>query len=96
MITLDKPNLFFNIEPAASPDQNGIFGKSECTITVKNKTSSHVAVRTKTTKKDVYAVNPTYGVILPEGLLEIKFVYYIKVRLIVHFIKLKNYFILRI
>jgi hypothetical protein len=49
---------------------------------VKNKTSSNVAVRTKTTKKDVYAVNPTYGVIQPEGLLEIKFVYYIKVRLI--------------
>jgi hypothetical protein len=80
VITLDKPNLFFNLDPATTPDQNGIYGKSECTVTVKNKTSSHVAVRTKTTKKDVYAVNPTYGVILPEGSLEIKFVYYIKVR----------------
>jgi hypothetical protein len=49
-------------------------------MTVKNLTNSFVAVRTKTTKKDVYAVNPTYGVVNPEGTLEIKFVYYIKVK----------------
>jgi hypothetical protein len=49
-------------------------------MTVKNLTKSFVAVRTKTTKKDVYAVNPTYGVVNAEGTLEIKFVYYIKVK----------------
>ena len=48
-------------------------------MTVKNLVNSNVAVRTKTTKKDVYAVNPTYGIIPPNGTLEIKFVYYIKV-----------------
>ena len=45
---------------------------------MKNLTNSCVAVRTKTTKKDVYAVNPTYGVIQPNGVLDIKFVYFIK------------------
>jgi hypothetical protein len=49
-------------------------------MTVKNLTGSFVAIRTKTTKKDVYAVNPTYGVIYPNGSLEIKFTYHIKVR----------------
>ncbi len=50
-------------------------------MTVKNLVNSNVAVRTKTTKKDVYAVNPTYGIIPPNGTLDIKFVYYIKVKL---------------
>jgi hypothetical protein len=61
---------------------SGIYGKSECIILVKNLTNNHVAIRTKTTKKDVYAVNPTYGTINPAQTFEIKFVYYIKVNTI--------------
>lgn len=76
---MDKPNLYFNIEPSANVDNTGVYGKSECIVAVKNLTNSCVAVRTKTTKKDVYAVNPTYGVIQPNGILDIKFVYFIKV-----------------
>lgn len=65
------------------PDQSGIYGKSECIVLVKNHTNSLVAIRTKTTKKDVYAVNPTYGIINPLQTFEIKFVYYIKVTTII-------------
>jgi hypothetical protein len=49
-------------------------------MVVKNKSNSFVAIRTKTTKKEVYAVNPTYGIIVPQGTLDIKFVYHIKVK----------------
>ena len=79
MISLDKPTLFFSLSPSANPDNTGIYGKSESVMLVKNLTNSHVAIRTKTTKKDVYAVNPTYGIINPSGTFEIKFTYYIKV-----------------
>ncbi len=81
MIELDKPNLYFFLTPSPTVDGNGVYGKSECIMKVINKTDSFVAIRTKTTKKEVYAVNPTYGVVNPNGALEIKFIYYIKVKI---------------
>lgn len=83
VIALDKPILVFNLSPTPTPDTSGIYGKSECVILVRNLTNSHVAIRTKTTKKDVYAVNPTYGIVNPAQTFEIKFVYYIKVFIII-------------
>jgi hypothetical protein len=71
--------MTFELTPSNIPDNTGIYGKSDFTMTVRNLTSSLVAVRTKTTKKEVYAVNPTYGMVPPKGTLEIKFVYFIKV-----------------
>ena len=79
MISLDKPTLYFELSPSSIPDNAGLYGKSESVMIVKNLTNSYVAIRTKTTKKDVYAVNPTYGVINPRASFEIKFTYYIKV-----------------
>lgn len=76
---MDKDALYFNLDPATYPDQKGVYGVSDFVMTVRNLTGSFVAIRTKTTKKDVYAVNPTYGVVYPNGTLEIKFAYHIKV-----------------
>jgi hypothetical protein len=80
MIIINKSILTFNLEPTTNPDVNGMYGKSESSIIVTNLVDSHVVIRTKTTKKDVYAVNPTYAFINPKETFEIKFVYHIKVK----------------
>lgn len=84
VIELNLPNLSFDLDPSPTQDSSGIYGKSDFTMTVINKVNSYVAIRTKTTKKDVYAVNPTYGIISPNSAIEIKFVYYIKVRILIN------------
>ena len=40
---------------------------SELKLTITNLTSEYIAFRIKTTKKDYYAVEPTYNVLIPNG-----------------------------
>ena len=49
---------------------------SELKLTITNLTSEYIAFRIKTTKKDHYAVEPTYGVLTPNGEQKIKITYY--------------------
>ena len=49
---------------------------SELKLTITNLTSEYIAFRIKTTKKDYYAVEPTYGVLTPNGEQKIKITYY--------------------
>ena len=49
---------------------------SELELTITNLTSEYIAFRIKTTKKDYYAVEPTYGVLTPNGEQKIKITYY--------------------
>lgn len=47
-------------------------------IVVSNISSYPVGIRIKTTKKDIYAVNPTYSLISPMNSLEVRVAYFIK------------------
>lgn len=48
---------------------------SDSSLFIKNESNNFVAVRIKTTKKEMYAVNPTYLVMKPKEGVDIKVVY---------------------
>lgn len=87
IFTLDKDILVFKINPSnfsklsshSSLHSNDSQPLSEENVTVTNLTSDYLAVRTKTTKKEKYAVNPLYCVIPPNGTKVLNFIYYNKI-----------------
>lgn len=66
------------MNPSDIPDINTGYGKSECHINVKNLTNDYIAIRVKTTKKEIYSLSPTYSLIQPNSNLDIKFTYTIR------------------
>ena len=85
IFTLNKEILSFKINPQnsklsshSSIHSGDIKPLSEENIEVTNLTSDYLAFRTKTTKKEHYAVNPTYCVIPPNGTKSLNFVFYNK------------------
>ena len=87
IFTLDKDILVFKINSSnlsklsshSSLHSNDSQPLSEENVTVTNLTSDYLAVRTKTTKKDKYAVNPLYCVIPPKSTKVLNFIYYNKI-----------------
>ena len=87
IFTLDKDILVFKINPSnlsklsshSSLHSNDSQALSEENVTVTNLTSDYLAIRTKTTKKEKYAVNPLYSVIPPNGTKVLNFTYYNKI-----------------
>ena len=72
VIKLNKQVLSFNV------NVNSKIQKSECDIKVKNLTFNYLALRVKTTRKEEYAVNPNYCMILPDGEVTIHFIMTLK------------------
>ena len=72
VIKLDKQVLSFNVNVYSK------IQKSECDIKVKNLTFNYLALRVKTTRKEEYAVNPNYCMILPDGEVTIHFIMTLK------------------
>lgn len=72
VIKLNKQVLSFNVNINAKTQ------KSECDIKVKNLTFNYLALRVKTTRKEEYAVNPNYCMILPDGEVTINFIMTLK------------------
>jgi hypothetical protein len=75
---LDKDRLNFDLNPADFPDSVNGYGKSDCSINAKNLTDKYIAIRVKTTKKEVYTLNPTFSLVKPNESIDIKFTYIIK------------------
>ena len=84
VFTIDKPNLQFNINPNISSIDNENSSKkdihpvSSCCIVVTNLTDNYIAFRSKTTKKDLYVVNPPYTIIKPNNNQQILIEFYMK------------------
>ena len=84
VFTIDKPNLQFNINPNISSIDNensskkNIHPVSSCSIVVTNLTDNYIAFRSKTTKKDLYVVNPPYTIIKPNNNQQILIEFYMK------------------
>ena len=84
VFTIDKENLQFNINPNISSMDNDNSSKSSihpvssCSIVVTNLTDNYIAFRSKTTKKDLYVVNPPYTIIKPNNNQQILIEFYMK------------------
>jgi len=84
VFTIDKQILQFIINPNKSSIDNDITGKniihpiSNCSIIVTNLTDNYIAFRSKTTKKDLYVVNPPYTIIKPNNTVQILIEFYMK------------------
>ena len=85
IFTVDKKKLIFNIDINASKlstnsnnntEEPQPAGKDNIHIT--NLTESYLAFQTKSTKKNYYAVDPTYCVVPPKGIQEINLTLYLK------------------
>ena len=80
---LDKEVLIFKIDPkilSKSSQYSSTHSEplSEVNLYITNLTSDYIALRTKTTKKENYAVNPTYCIVPPNGKKSLNFVLYNK------------------
>ena len=81
VFTIDKEYLQFNINPNISSmdnDKSSIHPVSSCSIVVTNLTDNYIAFRSKTTKKDLYVVNPPYTIIKPNNNQQILIEFYMK------------------
>ena len=84
VFTIDKEYLQFNINPNISSMDNDNSSKSSihpvssCSIVVTNLTDNYIAFRSKTTKKDLYVVNPPYTIIKPNNNQQILIEFYMK------------------
>ena len=84
VFAIDKPNLQFNINPNISSIDNensskkNIHPVSSCSIVVTNLTDNYIAFRSKTTKKDLYVVNPPYTIIKPNNNQQILIEFFMK------------------
>lgn len=83
IFTIDKPMITFHINPNLNNDINksqiiNHSPKSECNIKITNLNSNPISLRVRTTKKEFYAVNPTYCIILPNKHQNINFLLYLK------------------
>ena len=84
VFTIDKEILQFNINPNISSIDNensskkNIHPVSSCSIVVTNLTDNYIAFRSKTTKKDLYVVNPPYTIIKPNNNQQILIEFYMK------------------
>ena len=84
VFTIDKQILQFNINPNISSIDNensskkNIHPVSSCSIVVTNLTDNYIAFRSKTTKKDLYVVNPPYTIIKPNNNQQILIEFYMK------------------
>ena len=84
LFTIDKPMISFHINPKSNQinvTQSHMMHYSpisECIIKITNLMSQPIALRVRTTKKNFYAVNPTYCIILPNSNKLIKFLLYLK------------------
>ena len=84
VFTIDKQILQFNINPNISSIDNensskkNIHPVSSCSIVVTNLTDNYIAFRSKTTKKDLYVVNPPYTIIKPNNNQQILIEFFMK------------------
>ena len=84
VFTIDKQILQFNINPNISSMDNNNSSKSSihpvssCSIVVTNLTDNYIAFRSKTTKKDLYVVNPPYTIIKPNNNQQILIEFFMK------------------
>ena len=84
VFTIDKQILQFNINPNISSIDNensskkNIHPVSSCSIVVTNLTDNYIAFRSRTTKKDLYVVNPPYTIIKPNNNQQILIEFYMK------------------
>ncbi len=83
IFTIDKPMITFRINPKINNDitQSQIVNyspRSECNIIITNLNSNPISLRVRTTKKEYYAVNPTYCIILPNKHQKINILLYLK------------------
>jgi hypothetical protein len=87
VFTIDKQILQFIINPNVSSIDNDNSGKninhpihsvSNCPIIVTNLTDNYIVFRSKTTKKDLYVVNPPYTIIKPNNSIQILIEFYMK------------------
>jgi hypothetical protein len=84
VFTIDKEYLQFNINPNISSMDNDNSSKSSihpvssCSIVVTNLTDNYIAFRSKTTKKDLYVVNPPYTIIKPNNNQQILIEFFMK------------------
>lgn len=83
IFSIDKNTLVFPINTQALKDEKTFNSNnqpsvvSEIKLQIKNLTNQYVAFRVKTTKKQNYAVNPTYTIISPNSTQTIEIAYYI-------------------
>jgi hypothetical protein len=87
IFTLDKQVLQFKINPRIysqnienNSDINNLPPASVCTLIVTNLTDNYIAFRSKTTKKELYVVNPPYVIIEPNKNQTIIMKFYMKTR----------------
>ncbi len=85
IFTIDKPMITFHINPNLNLNNNitqsqviKYSPKSECNIIITNLNSNPISLRVRTTKKEYYAVNPTYCIILPNKHQKINILLYLK------------------
>ena len=87
IFTLDKQVLQFKINPKIysqnienNSDINNLAPASVCTLIVTNLTDNYIAFRSKTTKKELYVVNPPYVIIEPNKNQTIFLKFYMKTK----------------
>lgn len=86
VFTVDKDKLCFRVNSSnlsklsshSSINSGNLQPISEEEVHLKNLTSDYLVFRTKTTKKELYAVNPTYCIIPPKGNQVLSFIFYNK------------------
>ncbi len=84
IFTIDKPTISFHINPNSNIiniTKSQIINhspKSESKIKITNLMSNYICLRVRTTKKNYYAVNPTYCIIPPNSNKTINFLLYLK------------------
>ena len=80
IFTIDKPIIIFPINSNINKNlsESHLSPESECNVKITNLMSNYIALRIRTTKKEYYAVNPTYCIISPNSNKNINFILYIK------------------
>ena len=76
VFSMDKDIIVFNIKSNNIKASSSPIALTESDISIKNLTNDYLAFRTKTTKKSLYAVNPTYYIIPPNEVRIIKIILY--------------------
>ena len=76
VFSLNKDIIVFNIKSNNIKASSSPIAVTESDISIKNLTNDYLAFRTKTTKKSLYAVNPTYYIIPPNETKIIRIILY--------------------
>lgn len=73
---IDKDIISFKINSNNLNDSSGPIAVDELKLNITNLTNNYLAFRTKTTKKSIYAVDPSHYIIPPNETVIIKIIFY--------------------